>query len=180
MYAYYDDGEGLVWDAYGQTWLRGPALGMDEKLVNVEHTWPQSRFGGWDEEARESLSGDVKKALKGDLHNLFPTAETLNSDRANKPFAEIAGCDEAKSCSTEEAFEPPDAHKGNAARAMFYMSVRYGLEIPDAMERDLRAWDLADPPDEIERRRNDAIADVQGNRNPFIDEPELASRISDF
>lgn len=179
MYAYHADERGYVWDFYGQTWLRGPGL-PEEKEVNVEHTWPQSLFQrGWtrDEGSRDALDKD---GMRGDLHNLFPTEIALNSARANKPFGEIDGCDPARSCSTDALFEPPDAHKGNAARALFYFSVRYGLSLPDGMEGTLRAWHAMDPPDAAEVERNGAIEAVQGNRNPFIDDAALADRIADF
>lgn len=178
IYGYYDDGTGHVWDVYGQQRLRGPKLGMDQKLVNIEHTWPQSRFGGW---KKKKLSKLVQKAIEGDLHNLFPSAVKLNSDRGNNPFGEIDGCDPAPvSCSDPYAFEPADAQKGDTARAMFYMAVRYGYEVPDEMESTLRRWHFADPPDDAERARNDAIEAVQGNRNPFIDEPDLVSRLGNL
>lgn len=179
MYAYHADERGFVWDFYGQAWLRGPGL-PQEKEVNVEHTWPQSLFErGWSrqEGSRDALDKD---GMRGDLHNLFPTEIALNSARANKPFGEIEGCDPARSCSTDALFEPPDAHKGNAARALFYFAVRYGLSLPNSMEGTLRAWHAMDPPDEAERARNGAIEKVQGNRNPFIDDAELAGRITDF
>ena len=178
LYGYYDDGTGMVWDVYGQTRLRGPKLGVEEKLVNIEHTWPQSYFGGWKQSKPTSL---VAKAIKGDLHNLFPSSETLNSLRANKPFNELPGCEPAPvSCGDLYEFEPADAQKGDTARAMFYMAVRYGYSIPDGMEATLRRWDGADPPDDVERARNAAIEAVQGNRNPFIDEPGLVSRLGDL
>lgn len=178
LYAYHGREDGTVYDYYGTEWLRGPALGMEEKLVNIEHVWPQSRFEhGWDGERDFKFD---KKLMKGDLHNLFPTSERLNSDRANKPFAEIEGCDPAKSCSTEDAFEPPDAHKGDAARATLYFAIRYGQTLPPELEATIRAWNLQDPPDDAERARNDAIAARQGNRNPFIDDAALAGKIADF
>jgi endonuclease I len=167
-----------VWDFYGREHLRGPKLGMEEKLVNIEHTWPQSRMEhGWDGERDFKFN---KGTLKGDLHNLFPTSEILNSARANKPFGEVGDCPPEKSCDAPDEFEVPDAHKGDAARAMFYFAVRYGQTIPDDMEATLRAWSDFDPPDDAERTRNTAIAARQGNTNPFIDDPALAAKIRDF
>ena len=178
LYAYYDRGDGMVFDFYGREWLRGPKLGMEEKLVNIEHTWPQSRMThGWD--GVRDFKYD-EKLMKGDLHNLFPTSELLNSARANKPFAEVEGCAPSAACDGGETYEVPDVHKGDAARAMFYFAIRYGQTIPPDMETTLRAWHALDPPDAGERARNDAIAARQGNRNVFIDDPSIAESIRDF
>ena len=40
------------------------------------------------------------------------------------------------------------------------------------MLTDLLAWHEADPVDDTERRRNDVIFGFQGNRNPFVDNPD--------
>ncbi|RYZ68005.1 MAG: nuclease, partial [Proteobacteria bacterium] len=77
-------------------------------------------------------------------------------------------------------FEPPDAHKGNVARALFYFSVRYNIKIDPIEENFLKAWNKADPVDQEESGRNEAIMKIQGNRNPFVDFPELADSIGDF
>ena len=70
--------------------------------------------------------------------------------------------------------------RGEIARAHFYFSVRYGLEIPALEERFLRSWNYEDQPDRRERERNDAIEDLQSNRNPFVDRPDFVDRIQDF
>ena len=94
-------------------------------------------------------------------------------------------------------FEPADQHKGNVARAIFYFAVRYGNMsgtinevyapfINEDMKQTLVKWNKLDPVDEQERTRNDKIegwifdkngnktfSKLQGNRNPFIDCPEL-------
>lgn len=77
-------------------------------------------------------------------------------------------------------FEPSDAVKGDVARAMFYFSVRFQLTIDDVQENILRQWHENDPPDEFEIWRNDAIFEIQKDRNPFIDKPELVGNIADF
>jgi deoxyribonuclease-1 len=56
---------------------------------------------------------------------------------------------------------------------MLYMEWRYGLEIFGRQRRLLLRWHSADPPDDHERWRNARIEQLQGNRNPFIDRPEL-------
>lgn len=66
-------------------------------------------------------------------------------------------------------FAPPEEYRGNVARAMFYMSVRYWWEMPPNMEDVLKQWHEDDPVDADECRRNECIATIQHNRNPFID-----------
>ncbi len=158
---------------------RGPQPGQapDDKVLNVEHTWPQSRFSG-----REGST------MKSDLHHLFPSDSQLNSIRGNHKFAEIpddrgtlkCGYAQYEEYANGARFEPPANHKGNVARALFYFAVRYGLTIDADEEAALRMWHTVDPVDAAEYQRNEAICDTQGNRNPFVDHPEYVDRITDF
>ncbi len=150
-----------------------------DKFINCEHTWPQSKFN-------PKFSTEMQK---GDLHHLFPSDPVANGTRGNHFFGEIPGR-ALKNCETssigsstldgETYFEPPKEHKGNVARALFYFSVRYQLPISDKEEAFLRSWNKEDPVDQAEQDRNDEIYKIQGNRNPFIDFPELSEEISDF
>ncbi len=158
----------------------GPGKVPKDSMLNTEHTWPQSRFNG-------SMGKDTQKS---DLHHLFPTDSQMNSVRGNYKFGDVANPDKPLKCPTvkfgtaagsrEMIFEPPVAHKGNVARALFYFSVRYRLPIDPREEAFLRAWNRLDPVDQAERDRNDAIHKIQGNRNPFIDHPEFVDSIADF
>jgi endonuclease I/predicted nucleic acid-binding Zn-ribbon protein len=102
---------------------------------------------------------------------------------------------------TGTAFEPVDEYKGDVARSIFYMVTRYENEICTWFFRvksrggletmhnttfpGLRPWMLdmlyqwhqLDPVSDKERRRNDSVYAIQGNRNPFIDHPEFADSI---
>ncbi|WP_413569886.1 endonuclease I family protein [Bdellovibrio sp. HCB117] len=159
-----------------------PAPGRipDNGVINVEHTWPQSHF-------TRRFPDEVQKS---DLHHLFPTDSQLNSIRGNNPFGEVTQdlmdlkCPASRyglgTAGSDEVFEPPTAHKGNVARALFYFSIRYDLPIDQREEVVLRKWHNEDPVDEEEMRRNNEIFKAQANRNPFIDFPELADRIADF
>ncbi|HVG58029.1 MAG TPA: endonuclease, partial [Hyalangium sp.] len=79
-----------------------------------------------------------------------------------------------------KVFEPPDEHKGNVARAMFYFSAEYNKRIPAEEESVLREWNKLDVVDAAELERNRRIAAVQGNENQFVLHSNLADRIQDF
>jgi endonuclease I len=157
----------------------GPNVIPKNSIMNCEHTWPQSRF---------NRSFD-KNLQKSDLHHLYPTDPRANSTRGNNEFAEVDGdalidCDGSyigvEKWRGGAFFEPPAEHKGNVARALFYFSVRYKLPISAQEEDYLRRWHELDPVDENEKNRNDIVHKVQGNRNPFIDYPELVNQINNF
>jgi hypothetical protein len=161
----------------------GPNAIPNQDKINCEHTWPQSKFSG-------QFSKDLQKA---DLHHLYPTDSRANSIRGNLEFADVASDDGSLAqddctiskfgtsvLSGGDFFEPPTHHKGNVARALFYFSVRYKLPISKDQESFLRKWNELDPPDQDEINRNEIIYQVQHDRNPFIDFPELANQISDF
>ena len=93
-------------------------------------------------------------------------------------------------------FEPDDEYKGDFARTYFYMVTCYKNELPSWSGSPnlnysanrykafstwtinmLMEWTRLDPVSEKELKRNDAVYSVQGNRNPFIDHPELAEYI---
>ncbi len=155
----------------------GPMSIPNSNVLNCEHTWPQSKFTGYQ-------SGHQK----ADLHHLFPTDSKANSSRGNYDFGDVMNgkdpapnCDESQvSSSGNRVFQPSINHRGNVARAMFYFAVRYNGRINSDMERSLRKWNIEDPIDQAERDRNDGIYGVQKNRNPFIDYPELINLISDI
>lgn len=160
-----------------------PGAIPNNNQINCEHTWPQSKFTG----------SFPKEMQKSDLHHLFPTDSKANSVRGNFDFAEIShdngqleDCEASKSGSSndgggsDDLFEPPTEHKGNVARALFYFSVRYKIKIPSSEEVVLKKWNELDPVDDQERERNEQIHYSQGNRNPFIDFPNLANYVNKF
>ncbi len=153
---------------------------------NREHVWPQSHgdFG-------------TSAGPGTDLHHLRPEDVTVNSTRGNKDFDNGGSpVSEAPDSFTDaDSFEPRDAVKGDVARMIFYMAVRYegGDGFADLEPNNstgngsapyvgklsvLLSWNAADPPDAFERRRNQLIHDrFQRNRNPFVDHPEWAGQI---
>lgn len=169
------------WNAkdFGGRDVIGPDLVPDNHILNVEHAWPQSRFS-------RSYSYDMQKA---DLHHLFPADATMNSVRGSFKFGEIrrgtlqrVKCSHSKMAQTSSGyrFEPPPEYRGRIARAMFYFSVRYQTKIDADEERVLRKWHHEHPVDEQERILHDEIAHLQGNRNPFVDHPELIGVVRRF
>lgn len=148
------------WDG-GSTW-------------NKEHVWPQSLLG-------EAASNTVVN-IASDLHNLKPSNPTINSERSNKWYGPVTNA---------ESYLPARAEiRGDIARMLFYMDIRWdqlvlvnltGLQKPSIYQmgdlQTLLLWHIQDPVDDFERNRNDVIYGYQGNRNPFIDYPELVSKI---
>ena len=156
----------------------GPGKIPNPQIVNCEHTWPQSKFS----------KQFPRELQKSDLHHLFPSDMRANSTRNNYPFAEVNGRPTNNECLDSQighalddhavkSFEPPHEHKGNVARALFYFSTRYKIDIDSLQARYLKVWNEEDPVDEEEMLRNDMIMKLQGNRNPFIDYPELINRL---
>ena len=158
---------------------------------NKEHIWAQSH--GIDE------SGPAYS----DLHHIRACNSTMNSTRGDKDFdnrRNVSGATEVSGCYyTSKAWEPPDSAKGDVARAVLYMDVRYenkyngkvDLEAVDSIGTStdgnqlgklstLLAWHELDPPDDFEKRRNELIyTTYQYNRNPFIDHPTWVTAVFD-
>ena len=126
-----------------------------------------------------------------DAHNLRPVDKPTNSSRGNKRFAEGSG----NSGISQGGWYPGDEWKGDVARMMMYMYVRYedrclptnigigdnSLTQDDMIDLFLK-WNVEDPVSNIEKNRNTYHEDLsngsaQGNRNPFIDNPYLATMI---
>jgi len=155
----------------------GPGNIPSQKVINCEHTWPQSKFS-------KSFPAEMQKT---DLHHLFPVDMKANSTRGNNPFAEVKGVPTHADCSDSQigqsidgnlkSFEPPVEHRGNVARAMYYFSTRYKMPIDASQARFLKKWNNEDPVDQEEQKRNDKIMALQGNRNPFVDHPELIDQL---
>ncbi|MFE5921120.1 endonuclease I family protein [Streptomyces sp. NPDC056468] len=152
---------------------------------NREHVWAQSHgdFG-------------TSAGPGTDLHHLRPEDVQVNSIRGNKDFDNGGSSftNSGGSLTDSNSFEPRDAVKGDVARMILYMAVRYegddswpDLEANDSINGSvpyhgrlsvLKQWNDEDPPNAFEERRNEVIYDsYQGNRNPFIDHPEWVESI---
>ena len=119
----------------------------------------------------------IFRLMESDLHNLFPSIGEVNGDRSNYVFGEISGeqriygkCDIEI---TKRTAEPTEKIRGDIARSYFYMMTLYNLSLDGEFLRMLKQWNKIDPPDKWEKQRNLLIEEVQGNRNPFIDDFNL-------
>ncbi len=159
-----------------------------------EHVWAKSRgdFG-------------TSRGAGTDVHHLRPCDISVNSTRNNRNFDDCITCVDvidngfntgSKTDANLYTFEPPDNVKGDIARMIFYMAVRYegdgsepDLELTNIAQSNtdkapvhaflstLLVWNRQDTVDGFERNRNLVIHSYQGNKNPFIDYPELAEYI---
>lgn len=154
-------------------------------LWNREHVFPNSLA---DPDLDASGTSGPPYA---DAHNLRPCDSPTNSSRGNKQFATGSG----NSGAVTNGWYPGDEWKGDVARIIMYMYLRYGNQCrptfvgvgssagtPDDMIDLFLQWNAEDPVSDFERQRNTyhentGNADAQGNRNPFIDNPRLATRI---
>lgn len=75
-------------------------------------------------------------------------------------------------------YSPRDAVKGDIARMSFYISLIYNVKVQNNIDISKAVqWNIVDKVDDWEVRRNNVIQKLQGNRNPFIDHPELVDYI---
>lgn len=155
---------------------------------NREHSVPQSWFGG-------------KSPMYSDIVHVLPTDCYVNGRRGNLPLGEVGSASytsannysKVGTCNVSgysgTVFEPNDEIKGDMARIYFYMvtcyqdkciswgnSVFESSTYPGLTQWTLdmmMRWSKQDPVDDVERARNNAVYEVQGNRNPFVDYPGL-------
>ena len=152
---------------------------------NREHTFPRSL-------ANPDLDqGGTNQTANSDAHNLRPSDVQRNGLRGNKLFTDGSG----NSSTVGSYWYPGDEWRGDVARIIMYMYLRYGSQClptyvgigdssntPDDMIDLFLEWNAEDPVSDVEIQRNDfhentSNYEAQGNRNPFIDNPRLATRI---
>lgn len=162
------------------------------KGMNREHSLPKSWWGGAQNDAYT------------DLFHLYPSEADANMAKSNYPLGEVetAKFDNGVSCvgyavegqggGAGMVFEPADEYKGDFARTYFYMATAYQNltwkytymfqtgdypTLKTWASNLLLSWHRADPVSQKELDRNEAVYQIQGNRNPFIDFPELAEYV---
>lgn len=155
--------------------------------IDREHVWPKSYL-------TITEVDNPNRNIASDVHNLRAILKSTNTSRSNHYFVSGSGENGNQGSGT---YYPGDDHRGDVARIMFYMHVRYNDEIyltddanaieggildssgriPFGLLSVLLQWHQLDPVDDFELQRNNVIYQYQGNRNPFIDHPEYAAII---
>lgn len=168
--------------------LNAGKIGNSGDAWNREHVWAKSH--GFPEQSQFGYT---------DAHHLRPADASINSERSNLDF-DNGGTpitEAPENAKDEDSFEPRDEMKGDVARMLFYMDVRYegaaADNTPDLVLVDrvgtengapqlgklctLYQWHQDDPVNAWETERNNVVFEYQGNRNPFIDRPEWVQSI---
>ncbi|MCF0197233.1 MAG: endonuclease [Bacteroidaceae bacterium] len=186
----YDDNK--VRDRYSNQTFYFGNKGSAASGMNIEHSFPKSWWGGTQNQAYK------------DLYNLMPSEQKINSSKSNYAMGKVNTVKVDNNCTkvgtgtagskNANLWEPADKWKGDFARSYFYMVTCYsnftwegeGLTMLENNEWPTLQkwayelfvqWNREDPVDQIERDRNEEVYKIQGNRNPFVDFPNLCEYI---
>ena len=181
---------------YTGTEVKFSGFGGKGGQTNREHVWPKD--GGSAFSATSECGSDA--------HHLRPTECNLNSTRGSKSFGEVEqstqnvvnqnksasygdGTADSLCYTSGSFFYPAAGYRGATARILMYVQTRWGnkfnLQFVDGAGhsktigdfKTLMKWHLEELPTQEEINRNQAVYEIQGNRNPFIDHPEYAAYI---
>lgn len=197
------NGRTLVWDMYSDNWnTRQYYYYGGTRGLNREHSVPKSWWGN-----SGSSNSDIEKFLAGtDLMHLFPSDGNANMRKSNYPLGEVEiptfdnGVCKVGYATTGQGggasyvFEPDDEYKGDFARVYFYMATCYQdytwkytymfvdkstnyLSLKPWAYNMLLEWSRNDPVSQKELDRNEAVYRIQGNRNPYVDDPMLVEYV---
>ncbi len=158
--------------------------------MNIEHSFPKSWWEGTQNQAYK------------DLYNLMPCEQKINSSKSNYPMGKVTSVKTDNGCTRigtgnegYQLWEPADKWKGDFARGYMYMATAYqqfswsGTQALQILQQGsyptLRKWAYTlymewarkDAVDALEVERNNAVSRIQGNRNPFVDFPNLMEYI---
>lgn len=182
------DESGRFIDRYSSEseWEMSTSQGAVGAGMNIEHSFPKSWWGGAKNQAYE------------DLYNLMPCESKINSKKSNYPMGIVVSGDigngwtkVGKGTDGKWYWEPADPWKGDFARGYMYMATAYqdynwsGNQAPQILQQGAYPtlkewayklyiqWAKADKPNALEIKRNNEVAKIQGNRNPYVDFPNL-------
>ena len=196
---------GKIWDMYSAYEFNLSDYCHDIDVIagecyNREHILPKSWWG-------YSEANEANDPMYTDLHHVISTDAVANDTRSNYIYDEVKNATWTNNLGSklgtsinwynQTAFEPVDEYKGDIARVYFYMLTCYmdqnfavnakGKKYfsytngvcefqPQALALMLK-WHRQDPVSEKEVVRNAKVADLQGNVNPFVVEPNLVEYI---
>lgn len=182
------DERGYFIDRYSSEseWVKSTSQGAVGAGMNIEHSFPKSWWGGAKNQAYE------------DLYNLMPCESSINSTKSNYPMGKVVSGDKGNGWTKvgegtdgKKYWEPADPWKGDFARGYMYMATAYqdynwvGTQALQILQQGAYPtlqkwaytlyiqWAKADKPDALEIKRNNDVAKIQGNRNPYVDFPNL-------
>jgi len=180
--------EGYFIDRYSaeSEWEMSTTQGAAGSGMNIEHSFPKSWWGGSSNQAYK------------DLYNLMPCKSKINSTKSNYPMGTVVSGDKGngwtkvgKGSDSKWYWEPADPWKGDFARGYMYMATTYqnfnwsGSSALQILQQGTYPtlqkwaytlfikWAKADMPDATEIKRNEEVYKIQGNRNPYVDFPNL-------
>ena len=175
----------------GMSYAWDGSFGSSNSSISREHVWCQS------------LGNFTTSNAGADAHHIQPINQGLNGQRSNQSFGEVpqTSANIAPQFGTTNYdnlcydngtfFYPGEGYRGATARILMYVQTRWGgnytlkFVLGEAKSgsnsigdiETLMKWHLEEPPTAREIARNEAVAKIQGNRNPFIDHPEYAEMI---
>lgn len=182
--------DNAVIDRYSNDIRKFGSKGSSVSGMNIEHSFPKSWWGGSSNQAYK------------DLYNLMPSEQKINSSKSNYPMGKVTsvktdnGCTKVGTGSNGYSlWEPADKWKGDFARGYMYMATAYqnftwsGTQALQILQQGSYPtlqkwaytlyieWAKADKVDDLEIKRNNEVWKIQGNRNPFVDFPNLMEYI---
>lgn len=186
-----ENGKRRVLDMYSSEKRYFGSKGSAVSGMNIEHSVAKSWWGG------------TQNNAYCDLHHLNPSDQNANSRKSNYPLGELTSVSWDNGVTfvgkanidgkSENAYEPCDEYKGDFARVFMYMFTCYQdltwkytwMNYANSTYPTLKPWAVKlllkwhkqDPVSEKEINRNNAVYEVQGNRNPYVDYPQLADYV---
>ena len=167
-------------------WVKSTSQGAAGAGMNIEHSFPKSWWGG-----------ATVQAYK-DLYNLMPCKKEINTTKSNYPMGIVVSGDKGNGWTKvgegtdgKKYWEPAAPWKGDFARGYMYMATAYqdynwkGDQAHQILQQGAYPtlkewayklyiqWAKADKPNALEIKRNNEVAKIQGNRNPYVDFPNL-------
>lgn len=193
----------VVWDMYSNdTYYFSSYANGSTRGMNREHSVPKSWWGN----SGSSDDAIMSFEAGSDLMHLYPSDGAANTAKNYYPLGHVAqstfdngSCkvgypETGEGGGAQFVFEPADEYKGDFARTYFYMATCYQdytwkyqymylnkansyLSLKPWAYNMLLDWARKDPVSQKEIDRNEVVYRLQGNRNPFIDDPTLMEYI---